>query len=236
MTTKTLTDGTPFIKATHHTGKAMRGIWHVTYKIDGVRALRTADGRVVSRNSKPLYNIDHLHFKDAEIFRKNWETSVSLVRTQSFVDVWQSDVYPLDQPIIPGHPLHVGITLNNPDADTCTRIMQEAVEDNYEGIVLRSDCNTKWVKVVPEKTADIRITGYEEGKGKHTGKLGALITAHGKVGTGFSDSQREQLWACRGGLTGTIVEVKYREKTPAGKLRFPVFVRIRSDKDDESIP
>ena len=117
MPIKKLTDGTQYEKATHHNDKQLKGVWEVTYKIDGVRSLRlSGSGNVVSRNSKPLYNLDHLEFTDAEIFRDNWETSVSLVRTQSYKLITQADVYQLkrgelDERLVPG------IWLDNPSYD-----------------------------------------------------------------------------------------------------------------------
>ena len=55
--------------------------------------------------------------------------------------------------------------------------------------------NGNWIKVKPEETHDVVITGYGEGKGRHLGRLGFINTARGTVGAGFSDTERQFLWA-----------------------------------------
>ena len=80
-------------------GNDLKGCWIVTFKIDGVRAAITKDG-CYSRKEKPLYNLDHLAKDDpydVEIFKDNWETSVSLVRTKNDGQSVDSEyVYALD--------------------------------------------------------------------------------------------------------------------------------------------
>jgi ATP-dependent DNA ligase len=86
---------------------------------------------------------------------------------------------------------------------------------------------------------DLKIVAVEEGKGKATGMLGAIIceSADGivkvNVGSGFNDAQRKQYW--KENLVDKIVAVKYnaRIKNKQGEesLFLPVFVEIRDDKD-----
>lgn len=238
MPVKKLKDGTSYEKATHHTGAKLKGLWKITWKIDGVRAMRNADGKVVSRNGKPLYNLDHLEFKDAEIFRKDWETSVSLVRTQSPQAIYQDDVYELGYSTYDKRLDAPFDLLRDPTFAECEMWMEEALSRGYEGIVLRGESRgkPKWIKVVPKLNADVRITGYIMGQGKHEGKIGSWTTDHGNVGSGFTDAQRAE-WTEAGldSFIGKIIEVSYREKTSAGKLRFPAFERFRFDKDEESL-
>lgn len=92
-----------------------------------------------------------------------------------------------------------------------------------------------WQKMKPEETEDIKIIGIEEGTGKYVGKLGALICSLPndkivKVGSGYTDEERKNLWVDKEKLVGWTVEVKFQEKTLDGSLRFPVFVRFREDK------
>ena len=86
---------------------------------------------------------------------------------------------------------------------------------------------------------DLPILRCEEGTGRLSGKLGALVLGfHGnevKVGSGFSDEQREKYWEERETIIGTLCEVKYKEissnKTTGNKsLQFPIFIRLREDK------
>ena len=235
MPTKQLTDGTVYEKAVHHGDGVLKGVWDVTRKIDGVRAMRNQDGAVVSRNGKPLYNLDHLEFQDAEIFRKDWSTSVSLVRSQSPQHITEADVYELSK-LNYDDRLNTDRFLMNSTYDERMELMQEFVAQGYEGIVLRDTGSDRWVKVVPVLNADIRITGYTMGKGKNEGLIGSWMTNHGSVGSGFTDADRV-LWTKQGldTFVGSIIEVSYRETTEAGKLRFPAFDRFRFDKDEESL-
>ena len=61
--------------------------------------------------------------------------------------------------------------------------------------------------------------------------MGALLTDHGKVGTGFSDSDREEDWKI-----GDLIEAEYMEITEAGKMRHARFIQRRLDKTEESLP
>jgi hypothetical protein len=95
------------------------------------------------------------------------------------------------------------------------------------------------VKVVFE--AEYVIVGSFEGKGKAKGKLGGLTIATecekltNDVGTGFSDKQREDLWAIRDQLPGKVVTCEANDiSTARGKntysLSLPVFIEIRHDR------
>ena len=81
---------------------------------------------------------------------------------------------------------------------------------------------------------DVRIKGLLEGTGKHEGKLGSFVIDYkGKevrVGSGLTDSLREELWIDRVKHIGRLIEVRYQEETPDGSLRFPTFVCFRNDK------
>lgn len=60
-----------------------------------------------------------------------------------------------------------------------------------------------------------------------------------KVGSGFTDEQRTEFWNNRENVIGEICEVKYKEisrdkNTGFESLQFPVFVRLRTDKNEVS--
>lgn len=60
-----------------------------------------------------------------------------------------------------------------------------------------------------------------------------------KVGSGFTDEQREYFWKNKDNLTGVLCEVKYKEisqdkGTGLDSLQFPVFVGLRTDKTEVS--
>lgn len=121
----------------------------------------------------------------------------------------------------------------------------------------RAGRSSAWLKVKAEKTGDFVVVGTTLSKGGRPG-FGALELAvregdafvyAGRVGSGFSDKQlgeipklltRVAAPPCSGpiprekGRTWVkpelVVEVRYQEWTDDGILRFPVFLRLRSDK------
>ncbi len=117
-----------------------------------------------------------------------------------------------------------------------------------------------WLKIKKTKTLDCVIGGFTEGEGERKPYFGALLlgigtplTFIGKVGTGFSDEDLssicEMLRRIENDInpfTGRIpednihfvnpvfvCEVKYLELTSDRKLRAPVFLRLRFDKEPE---
>lgn len=212
-------------------GEALKGTWELTVKIDGARMLRDDKGNPVSRAGKPLYNLEGVpkEIKDAEIYNGSWETSMGLVRRSvNGSPVPLSCVYSLD-PLDPR--LHIG-HYENPTAEFLQKTMEGYVGQGYEGLILRK--GTKWLKVKPKETADVYVTGYQKGTGKHEGRMGALLTDYGKVGTGFTDAMREEF--TEDFSVGRLIEVEYMEMTPATKFRHPRFMRFRDDKTEESLP
>jgi ATP-dependent DNA ligase len=229
---KTLDDGTTYVKALYlEPDKQLKGVWDVYTKLDGVRVIRNRNGDVVSRNSKPLYNVSHLRFKDAEYFNTNWNVSVSHVRTESYVPTYQQDIYELSDDNVDER-LRIG-DYKNPNFEELEPLLKTMLGYGHEGLVIRQ--KGKWLKVVPKKQADVRITAFKEGTGRLQGTLGSIQTAHGSVGSGFDDYMRDVIWNNREYLIGKIIQVEYRETTDAGKLRFPAFVRFRYDKDEEDL-
>ena len=91
------------------------------------------------------------------------------------------------------------------------------------------------LKVKVMQTADLRIIGFEEGQGKNKGKLGAILVDFKggivKVGSGFTDFDREFIWKNQHMYINRVVEVSYfeisKDKTGKESLRFPVFKEIR---------
>lgn len=113
------------------------------------------------------------------------------------------------------------------------------IAEGYEGAMVKDataeyvwDRSKAMLKVKKFETEDMEIVGTYDGRGKYKGKLGGVIvTRNGvttKVGSGFSDEQREMIPEA---LIGRIAEVQYQNLTPDGKLRFPSFIRFRGDKE-----
>ena len=119
----------------------------------------------------------------------------------------------------------------------------EAVMGAYNRVNGEPCCGSKTLlKVKVMQTADLKIIGFEEGQGKHTGKLGAILVEYKnnivRVGSGFSDAEREYIWDNQQDYINNIAEVQYFEETKNKEgglsLRFPVWKHIRRDKTEPS--
>mmetsp|Transcript_30455 Transcript_30455/g.46638 ORF Transcript_30455/g.46638 Transcript_30455/m.46638 type:complete len:463 (-) Transcript_30455:8-1396(-) len=78
---------------------------------------------------------------------------------------------------------------------------------------------------------DALVRAHQAGKGRHRGRMGALMCrlrdgTEFKVGSGFSDNERE-----RPPAVGSVISFRYFERTKAGVPRFPVYLRLRPDVD-----
>jgi len=106
-----------------------------------------------------------------------------------------------------------------------------------EGVVVRdpdapyiNKRTSKALKVKSFKDTECEVVKVLKGKGKYSDTMGSIECKlpNGilfKIGSGFSDAQREnppQL--------GDRVTFKYKEMTKYGKPRFPVFLRVRDVK------
>jgi hypothetical protein len=214
-------------------GKALAGDWLVTLKIDGVRAIWHDERGWLSRADKELHNIPpwrESQPRDCEVVVNTFRDTIRAARTK-FVkgdtpSILQKHMYSLE-PLDPR--LHWG-KLTDPTPDDILAELQRANDLGYEGLVLRQ--RDLWIKIKPEETHDVAITGFGEGTGKHLGRLGYVTTVKGAVGTGFTDTEREFLWAEAKAqrLVGQVIEVSCMQFTPDGQFRHPFFVRMRPDK------
>lgn len=214
-------------------GNKLPGDWLVSLKIDGVRAIWRDKQGWFSRANNQLYNIPPWQpgsARDCEVFVGTFRDTIRATRTKFL----KGDTPPIAQRHLYGlEPLDPRLrwgTLTNPTPTDILTQLRRVNDLAYEGLVLRQgDC---WIKIKPEETHDVTITGYVEGTGKHLGRLGYVTTPKGAVGTGFSDTEREILWAeaQAGTLVGQVIEVSCMQFTPIGQFRHPVFVRTRPDK------
>ena len=150
-----------------------------------------------------------------------------------------------------------GITVDLDTAeghDIMNRYAQDAVKNGFEGIMIKDlsapyECKRSsfWMKWKPTITVDLNIVGFEEGTGRNTGRLGAII-CEGEdnernilvnVGTGLSDSNRDEYWTARDQLLGRVIEVEADAVTQnqdgSYSLRFPRFVRFRGFEPGEKL-
>ena len=129
-----------------------------------------------------------------------------------------------------------------------------AIAGGYEGIMLKDAAagykckrSVAWLKLKPFIEVSLTVVAVEEGTGKNVGKLGALVcegTDDGKdivvnVGSGFSDTNREEYWTARDTVVGKVVEVRAdaitQNQDGTYSLRFPRFLTFRGFADGEKI-
>ncbi len=105
-----------------------------------------------------------------------------------------------------------------------------------EGFVIWDLNSDKPIKAKLKSDIELYVQGFEEGKGRLAGKLGKVLAtpdeagrgAITRVGGGFTDFQREQIWNNKLHYLSKPITVEYQEKLPSGKLRMPIFKVFRT--------
>ena len=130
-----------------------------------------------------------------------------------------------------------------------------AVDGGYEGVMIKDpdapyECKRthSWLKAKPFIEVTLNVVAVEEGTGRNEGRLGAVIvegeddgyTYHLNCGSGFTDSQRDQFWAERDNLIGSLIEIRADARTKSQdsdtySLRFPRFKTFRGFEPGEKI-
>ena len=133
-------------------------------------------------------------------------------------------------------------------------INQQAVLGGYEGIMIKDpeasyECkrSVAWLKLKPFIEVSLEVKSLEEGTGRNVGRLGALVCEgvdDGKsikvnVGSGFSDTDRDNFWNSGSKVVGQIVEVRADAVTQnqdgSFSLRFPRFIKFRGFEVGEKL-
>ena len=133
--------------------------------------------------------------------------------------------------------------------DQLERYAKDNVNAGFEGIMIKEmeapyicKRSTDWMKWKPTITVDLEVIGVEEGTGRNKGRLGALVCSGEddskfitvNVGSGFSDTDRDNLWRDRNMVIGRTCEILCdvitQNQDGSYSLRFPRFVRFRDDK------
>lgn len=124
------------------------------------------------------------------------------------------------------------------DISEIDKQVKKAQSKNQEGLMLNllsEPYEFKRTKALLKckvmQDADLCIVGYKEGTGKYTNTLGSILVEYKNnivnVGSGLSDSDREDIWNNRDKYLNRIITVQYFEETTNanGKvsLRFPVY-------------
>jgi DNA ligase-1 len=203
----------------------LEGTVILTRKLDGVQAIWGLDNQARSRNDKPLYNLPQLEEGiKAEIFLGSFKSSISAVKTHGGVLIDKEHIYTLF-PVIDERLFITEII--NPHPETIEMHFNDVLDNGDEGLVLHFKDGREPLKVKKKDDASVRVTDIIEGTGRNKGRLGALMTDKGKVGTGFTDHDREALYTPN--IIGMYIDVSFMEITADGKMRHPRFIKIRPD-------
>jgi DNA ligase-1 len=129
-------------------------------------------------------------------------------------------------------------------------INKKAIDNGYEGIMIKDpeapyECKrtVSWLKIKPFIEVSLTVKAAVEGTGKNLGRMGALecdgyeeeIFIEVSVGSGFSDKQRDEIWAAwiqnPNSIRGQIAEVRAdaitKNQDGTYSLRFPRFKCFR---------
>lgn len=164
-----------------------------------------------------------------ECFLGSWNKSISAVKTQSNSPPIHPNCLFRIGPDKVDNRLFVGnfTFLTKLIAD---KLLQDAVDHGHEGIIIH--CwymgRRRIFKHKKQRTLDVLVLQSLSGKGKHAGRMGALMTTHGKVGTGFSDEEREQFTPEF--IVGKMIEVSCAQINESGVMSQAKFIRLREDK------
>lgn len=125
-----------------------------------------------------------------------------------------------------------------------TPVSVAEVDPSWEGVVAKragsvyrlGKRSSDWIKFKVTQRATVRATGITKGNGSRSSSFGAVTfedaegVHRGQVGTGFSDSDIEQVlsWAAAG--TWPLIEVEYASISKTGLLIHTRYKGVRSDK------
>ncbi|BDC71307.1 ATP-dependent DNA ligase [Prescottella equi] len=152
------------------------------------------------------------------------------------------------------------------DVRAQSKDLEGVVAKRRDSIYLPGRRGTAWIKTKNWLTQEVVIGGWRRGRGAREAGIGSLLLGVpdkaglryvGRVGTGFSERERERLIELLGPLeresspfagevpdvdrdtvwvTPSVVgEVRYRERTDAGRLRHPAWRGLRDDKSPDDV-
>lgn len=136
-----------------------------------------------------------------------------------------------------GQPWVQAVAQKRVTTDTALQaLLQRTVRAGGEGLMLhrgssryQSGRSDDLVKVKTHEDAEARVIAHLPGKGRHTGRMGALLVEmpsgqRFRLGAGFTDTQRQTPPP-----EGSWVTYRFRGTHDGGLPRFASFVRMRED-------
>jgi bifunctional non-homologous end joining protein LigD len=228
-------------------GKPSFGALQERAQLKGAREIAAAD------QTRPVvfYTFDLLHFAGVDVRRSPY-TDRRRYLAQCLLPS------PLVQLV---HVAEDGVALNAAAvASGFEGVVGKRKESPYEA----GKRSASWLKVKPTQTADFVVGGYTSGKGSRS-PLGAVLVGYwddgslryaSHVGSGFDDRSLAQVKARLAPLArktcpfsevpeqnapttwvepAVVAEVSYHSWTDDGRLRAPVFLRLRDDLDAKEV-
>ncbi|MCA1004556.1 ATP-dependent DNA ligase [Rhodococcus hoagii] len=144
--------------------------------------------------------------------------------------------------------------------------LEGVVAKRRDSIYLPGRRGSAWIKTKNWLTQEVVIGGWRRGRGARGAGIGSLLLGIpekaglqyvGRVGTGFSERERERLYELLKPLErdsspfagdipdvdrdtvwvmpSVVGEVRYRERTDAGRLRHPAWRGLRDDKSPSDV-
>lgn len=135
------------------------------------------------------------------------------------------------------------VPVSSSDLRHATTLWKKVESGKLEGLIFRSSTDTyrdaTIGRVKATVTTDYVVMGLERGEGRCSRTLGTMVCGvfRGRrlveacrIGGGFTDELRDEIWRNRAGVVGRVVEARGYQLFESGALRHPQFVRFRDDK------
>jgi DNA ligase-1 len=163
-------------------------------------------------------------------------------RKMGFRDRWQSFQSTLDR--FPPIRFTACPTYQVRSYDELLVYFKKFIDQGFEGLIYRHpDCEYEFdkrsfglLKLKPWHSVEAKVIGFDKGKGRLEGSLGAMIcqtltnNKTVKVGSGLTDQLRSVIWSTPQDFIDKIITIKYQEVTKYGVPRFPVFLHFRESE------
>ena len=228
--------------------------WWMSEKLDGIRAIWTGS-KFISRTGKdftppawftaqmPNCILDGEFFLGRGMFQqtqsiitakadRDWSGVRYMIFDKVDGDKFEKRMDYLQSLDIPAH-CQVVEQIKCKSSSHMEEFEQSIINQGGEGIMMRRarsaykhSRSSDLLKVKRYDDSEATVIGYEDGEGKHAGRLGTLLCKWGervvRLGTGFTDSQRETP-----PTLGESVTFSFFGVTDGGAPRHPVFLNVR---------
>ncbi|MEY3869083.1 MAG: Phormidium phage MIS-PhV1B [Cyanobacteriota bacterium] len=190
----------------------------------------------IVRKSKKINPLDKQRVK-FHVFAL-WQYGHKFIDTETMITTLRDEI-PTNQTSV----IAVDYTKIENNAIAIQEYLEKIKNDgiSQEGIMLRHPTSAydtarsnDLLKVKNFEKNIFTITGFTKGTGKYKDSLGNLKFSgminnqivNGKVGTGFSDIERRNLWQNQSDYLGKTIELVYMSFTKNNSVRFPVFSKM----------